>query len=131
MFRSRAEPVATKMSRRAGRWLWIIAGLDAVVLAWMAALGSWLDRCAGLCRVATLGGHHVLVMLLASVGLIMLIALAFLTEGFTKATSDQAAALAVACMLSVLAVAGPLSLFFVGLLVLSLWMRMHGHGLFR
>jgi hypothetical protein len=109
MSRLRARPDATSLSRRAGRWLWLAAGLDAMTLAWMVAAGSWLDSCAP-CRVATLGGRHVLVMLLASVGLIMLIVLAPLTEGFTLATPQQVGAIAVACMLSLVASAGILSL---------------------
>ena len=109
MSRLRARPDATSLSRRAGRWLWVTTGLDAMTLTWMVAAGSWLDRC-GPCRVATLGGRHVLVMLLASVGLIMLIVLAPLTEGFTLATPQQVGAIAVACMLSLFASAGIVSL---------------------
>ena len=120
MSRLRARPDATSLSRRAGRWLWVTAGLDAMTLAWMVAAGSWLDSCAP-CRVATLGGRHVLVMLLASVGLIMLIVLAPLTEGFTLATPQQVGAIAVACMLSLIASAGIVSLaLLVGFIALVL-----------
>ena len=73
MSRLRARPDAASCSRRAGRWLWVAAGTDCMTLAWMLAAGSWLAGCSP-CRVATLGGRHLLVMLLASVGLITLIA---------------------------------------------------------
>ena len=112
MFSSRGRPDARILPPRAGRWLWITASFDGMTLAWMVAAGSWLDSCSP-CRIVTLGGRHVVVMLLASVGLIMLLVLAPLTEGFTLATPQQVGALAVAGMLSLVAVAGVLSIALV------------------
>jgi hypothetical protein len=109
MFQRRMRPDAEGLSRRAGRWLWITLGFDCMGLAWMFGAGSWLDGCSP-CRVATLGGHRVVVILLASAGLIMLAVLAPFTEGFTLATPEQRGALAVAGVLSVVAFAGVLSI---------------------
>ena len=120
MFSSRGRPDARSLTPRAGRWLWITAGLDGMTLAWMVAAGSWLDSCSP-CRVVTRGGRHVVVMVLAAVGLIMLIVLAPLTEGFTLATPQQFSALAVAGMLSLVATAGVLSVaLLVGYIALVL-----------
>jgi hypothetical protein len=122
MFSSRGRPDARILPPQAGRWLWGTAGFDGMTLAWMLAAGSWLDSCSP-CRVATLGGRHVLVMLLASVGLVMLVVLAPLTEGFTLATPQQVGALAVACMFSLIASSGILSLaILVGFIAFVLWL---------
>jgi ABC-type transport system involved in cytochrome c biogenesis permease subunit len=87
--------------------------LDGVTLAWMLAAGAWLDSCSP-CRVATLGGHRVVVIVLASVALVTLVVLALLTEGFTRATPEEAGALAVARVVSLIASAGLVSLAFLG-----------------
>jgi hypothetical protein len=91
----------------------LAAALDAVTLAWMLAAGSWLDSCLP-CRVATLGGHRVVVIVLASVALVTLGVLALLTEGFTKSTPEEAGVLAVARVVSLIASAGLLSVAFLG-----------------
>jgi hypothetical protein len=109
MFGSRGRLDATSLPRWTGFWLWVTVGLDGMAMAWFIAAGSWLDSCSQ-CRVITLGGHRLVVMVLASVGLLILVVLAPLTNGFTLATPEQRAALAAACVLSLIALAGVLSI---------------------
>jgi hypothetical protein len=94
--------------RPARTYLALAAG--AVNVLWMAVFGSWLDHTSRLTSVASLGGHHVLVMLLAGTSCVALGLLAPLTAGFTLFTRTQAALRAGACVLSLIAALGVVSL---------------------
>ena len=76
----------------------------------MIAIGNWLDQTSRLTAVITLGGHHLLVLIMALVSFLMLAAAALLTDGFTSANKFGITLITVACMISVIALAGALSL---------------------
>jgi hypothetical protein len=100
--------------------------LDMVAVAWMIAAGDWFDQTNRLTSVITLGGHHNLVLLLALVAFVMLSALAVPTEGFTcPATNLELALIIIACLISVVALAGALS----AILLLALAAFLLGTGI--
>lgn len=106
------------------RWLLgSLAVLDMMVIAWMITpAGEWLDDALTLTAVATLGGRHELVLGLAAAGFMMLAGLAALTDGFTSATRVQIAFVVLAGTVSVVALAGAMSvllLLVTGALVLG------------
>lgn len=105
------------------RWIYGTLALSATMVLWMAVFGRWLDRTDRLTSVASLGGHHVLVMILSGVAGAALAVLAPLTGGYTMFSRQQAAVAAVACVVSLMAAIGVLSFLlatFVGLLMLRL-----------
>lgn len=109
-----------------GRARWLLgslAVLDMMVIAWMITpAGEWLDDALTLTAVATLGGRHELVLGLAAAGFLMLAGLAALTDGFTSATRVQIAFVVLAGTVSVVALAGAMSvllLLVTGALVLG------------
>jgi hypothetical protein len=110
MLRPGPEPHRVALSQRASRRLWLVAVLDMTAVAWMIAIGAWLDKTSRLTAVITLGGHHLLVLLLAFVGFLMLAVAALLTEGFTSAGKLGITLITIACLISVVALAGALSL---------------------
>ena len=123
---AREKPARIALSERAARRLWVVAILDLVVVAWMIAAGSWLDRASSVTTVMTLGGRHWLVLAMASGGLVLLVGLAIATQGFTSATRLQQALITLACAISVVALAGALStvlLMITAALVLGLVLR--------
>ena len=79
-------------------------------VAWMIAIGSWLDDTSRLTAVITLGGHHMVVLIMALAGFLMLALAALLTGGFTSAGKLEVTLITVACVISVVALAGALSL---------------------
>jgi hypothetical protein len=103
------QPTRTPLSERTARRLWIVAMLDMVLVAWMIAAGNWFDQTSKLTAVITLSGHHMLVMILALTGFGMLAALALLTGGFTSANRLEVALIIIACVISIVALAAPLS----------------------
>jgi hypothetical protein len=131
MLRPGPEPQRVALSQRASRRLWLVAVLDMTAVAWMIAIGSWLDKTSRFTAVITLGGHHLLVLILALIGFLMLAAAALLTDGFTSASKLGITLITVACMISVVALAGALSLILlvvaaallVGLLARLLFLR--------
>jgi hypothetical protein len=106
-------PQSRKRLQR-GRRTWVLMLLDAMAVAWMVSAGTWFDE-RGLLGVITLGGHPNLVTLLAVASFLVLAGLAVSTEGFTWASPAELALLALAGVLTTVALAGLLSL---GLLVL-------------
>ena len=107
---ARQQPTKIALSERTARRLWVVAVLDMMAVAWMIAAGDWLDqRTSRFAEVMTLGGHHLLVLILAAVGFLMLAGLAVLTDGFTSAGRLEIALLTIACTISVVALAGALS----------------------
>jgi hypothetical protein len=109
MLRPSPEPTKVALSQRASRRLWIVAILDMTAVAWMIAVGSWLDSTSRLTAVLTLGGHHLVVLIMALVGFLMLAVAALLSGGFTVAGKLELTLITVACMISVIALAGALS----------------------
>jgi hypothetical protein len=110
---SRQPAPRVALSERAGRRLWIVAVLDMMTVAWMIAAGNWLDTTSSVTAVVTLGGHHRLVLLLAILGFVMLTGLGLLTDSFTSAGKFELALMTMACMVSVVAVAGALTALLV------------------
>jgi hypothetical protein len=110
------------LSRRANRLLWIVAVLDMMAVAWMIAAGDKLDDASTLGAIATLGGRPAVVLGLALGGFLLLTALAVVTDGFSSASRLQLGLAIGACALSVVALAGALSVFLLlitGALVLG------------
>ena len=125
------RPTKVTLSERAGRWLWIVAVLDMMAVAWMIGAGDWLDqKTAGFAEVITLGGRHWLVLILAAVGFVMLAGLAVLTDGFTSASRLEIGLITIACTISVVALAGALSAMLL-LVVAALLLGFGGRLLFR
>jgi len=100
---------AKAFSERTRRKLWIVLAFDIVTVPWMLAFGSWFDETSKLTSVFTLGGHHKLVMIMAIVGFGLLAVLAILTDGFTATHMLHRALTIVACLISMTALAGALS----------------------
>jgi hypothetical protein len=127
MLRPPPERTPVKLSKRTARRLWILAALDMVAVAWMIAVGNWLDQTSGLTAVITLGGHHVLVLIMALAGFLMLASGAVLTNGFRYASKLRLILITAGCVISVAALAGALSallLFTLGALLLGFLARM-------
>ncbi len=97
--------------------LWVLAVLDAMVVAWMLSAGGWLDRTA---PVVTLGGHHVVVLWLAVAGFVLLGLMAVLTGGFTVARRELAPFVVLSALVSVVALAGVLSALLIVVLAVLL-----------
>ena len=110
MFRRVPEPVSP--SPRAKRVLWALATLDVMAAVWMLTAGEWLDHRSA---VMTLGGHHLVVFWLAVLAFAILAVVAPLTGGFATVGWIALAALSIAGVVSVVALAGMLSV--VGLVV--------------
>ena len=91
--------------------LWTLCTLDVMVLVWMTTVGEWLDSASRVTSVMTLGGHHRIVLGIALAGFLLLAGLAPVTQGFTAASRRQSGAVAVAGLLSGVALAGVLSVF--------------------
>ena len=127
MLRPPPERRPVRLSKRTGRRLWIAAALDMVAIAWMIAVGSWLDHTSKITAVITLGGHHVLVMIIALAGFLMLASGAVLTNGFRYANRLQLTLITAGCVISIAALAGAISallLLIVAALLLGFLARM-------
>ena len=85
MLRPGPQRTPVRLSKRNARRLWMLSALDMVAVAWMIAVGTWLDQTSKLTRVITLGGHHALVLILALVGFLILASSAVVTNGFRSA----------------------------------------------
>jgi hypothetical protein len=107
MWRPQLRP--QPLPKRAAFWLWSVATLDMVVLAWMIAAGRTFDEMSRLTRVVTLGGHHKLVLIMALIGFLMLAGLAVSTSGFFEANGLEVTLIILACVISIVANAGALS----------------------
>ena len=68
MLRPPPQRMPVRLSKRNARRLWLVTALDMVTVAWMIAVGTWLDQTSKLTQVITLGGHHALVLIMALVG---------------------------------------------------------------
>jgi O-antigen ligase len=110
------------LSPRAKRLIWIVAVLDMMAVAWMIAAGDELDDPSTFRAVVTLGGRPALVLGLALGAFLLLTALAVVTDGFSSATRLHLGLAIAACAVSVVALAGALSVFLLlvtGALVLG------------
>ena len=113
MFREKAGPIE-------GRYqlvLWALVALDVMVVAWMLAAGEWLD---GRMSVVTLGGHHLVVLWLAVSGFALLAGMALLTGGFTVARRWHLLLVVLSALVSVVALAGVLSVLLLVVLAVFL-----------
>jgi hypothetical protein len=113
----RQTPSRTGLRRRpasipAGRLWWIVL-LDAVTVAWMIALGSWLDRNTGHLSVVTLGGRHEVVIAVAGASFVVLAVVAVTSEGFTSLSRVELIAAALAGLMTVVAITGLLAVLIV------------------
>ena len=93
--------------------LWGVASLDVMAVVWMLRMGDWLDTANPVLSIVTLGGHHWLVFGLALAGFLLLAALAPVTHGFARTSRIQRVLLPAAGLMSVVALAGLLSIFAV------------------
>jgi hypothetical protein len=116
-----ASGTEVPLPSRARRLLWAVATLDVMAAAWMISAGDWLDHQSRVSAVTTLGGHHLVVLWLAVLAFAILAVLAPTTSGFAVASRLQLAALSVAGVVSVVALAGVLSVagFVVGVVLLA------------
>ena len=96
--------------------LWLLMAADLMTVIWMDAVGPWLDKTSALTAVATLGGHHVLVLVIAVVAFGMLATLAIATNGFTVMDRSMTVATNVACVLSIVALTGLITFVLAGLI---------------
>ena len=90
----------------ARRLLWLTAVFDVMVAAIMLAAGDWLDKTSRLTAVASLGGHHLVVLVLAATGFLALAIGAVLTDGYRTADRPQSALLSAAAVVSTVAIGG-------------------------
>jgi len=111
----RSRQLAVRPLELRPMWLWALMGFDVMELTWMKVFGDWFDTFSSVTSVATLGGHHQVVMALAAVGFVILAGLSVPTSGFTTASRRQTVVIAVGCVLSVVALAGFISFLFAAL----------------
>jgi hypothetical protein len=96
--------------------LWVLMATDLMTAIWMYSFGPWLDETSRLTATTTLGGHHQIVLVIAAAGFVTLAVLALLTDGFTKTSRNLTLATNVACVLSVVALAGLIAFVIAALL---------------
>jgi hypothetical protein len=109
MLRRTPERMPVRLSKRNARRLWMVTALDMVAVAWMIAVGTWLDQTSRLTKVITLGGHHALVLIMALVGFLILASGAVVTNGFRSANKLGLTLITAGCIISVATLAGALS----------------------
>lgn len=97
------------LPERAHLWLWAVAIFDMVAVAWGIAALDRFNQTSTLGSAITLGGHPRLILIMAVAGFAMLAGLAPLTRAFSRATELEFGLLIVACVISVVALAGALS----------------------
>jgi hypothetical protein len=116
-------PASSQTSRRSGVLLWLLMGADAAAVVWMTVVGSWLDSTSRLTSVATLGGHHVLVMVLAGGAFGFLAATTPMTAYVALPTRAEAVLVWMAYVMSLVALAGLISMLvavaLIGLLTIA------------
>ncbi len=95
---------------------WFLMVSDLATAIWMYTVGSWLDTTSKFTATGTLGGHHILLLIVALTGFLMLAALAVLTDNFTHSTPKLALARNIACIISIVALTGLLALILMALL---------------
>ena len=113
VFKEKAGP----MEGRYQLVLWALVALDVMVVAWMLAAGEWLDARMS---VVTLGGNHLVVLWLGVSGFALLAGMALLTGGFAVARRWHLLLVVLSTLVSVVALAGALSVLL--LLVLAVFL---------
>ena len=116
MLRPPPQRMPVRLSKRTGRRLWLVTALNMVAVAWMIAVGNWLDQTSRLTKVITLGGNHVLVLIMALVGFLVLASGAVVTNGFRTANKLGLTLITAGCIISVATLAGALSLLLLSML---------------
>ena len=111
------RPNQEPLPKGAQLWLWAVVITDIVMAALMTVAGDWFDQTSTLTSLVTLGARHRLILIMAVAGFAMLACLAPLTMAFSRATDLEKVLLSLACVFSVIAVAG--ALFAVLLLALA------------
>jgi hypothetical protein len=127
MLRGSPERRPVRLSKRNARRLWMVTALNMVAVAWMIAVGNWLDQTSRLTKVITLGGNHVLVLIMALAGFALLASGAVVTNGFRSANKLGLTLITAGCIVSVATLAGALSvllLFMLAALLLGFLARM-------
>lgn len=112
----RSARTDTRINSVSANGMWVLMGADLATVFWMYAVGPWLDRTSRLTATATLGGHHLVVLVLAAIGFVTLATLALMTEGFMRFSPGLALAKNAACVISVVALAGLFAFILVALL---------------
>jgi hypothetical protein len=82
----------------------------------MYTLGSWLDHTSKFTATATLGGHHLVVLIIAALAFLALATVAVLSDGFTALTPALTIAKNLACVISVIVLTGLVALVLGALL---------------
>ena len=98
--------VGTRIASKPAVSLWFVMAADLATVIWMHTVGPWLDSTSRFTETATLGGHHVVVLVLAAIGFATLATLAILTDGFARSTPRLSLARNIACVISVVALTG-------------------------
>ncbi|MFG1906421.1 hypothetical protein [Kribbella sp. NPDC048928] len=96
--------------------LWFLMSADLATVIWMYTLGPWLDHTSKFTATATLGGHHVILLVIAAVAFLSLATVAVLTDGFTTYDTRLSLAKNLACVISVIALTGLVALILGALL---------------
>lgn len=117
-------PIQRRSLPRHSTLLWVVMAADLMTVIEIQAIGEWLDTTSRLTAMATLGGHHVVVEVIAAAGFLLLAALALLTDGFTRISRRLALATNVACVLSVVALVGLIAFVLAALLSRVLFGRL-------
>jgi hypothetical protein len=99
------EPVP--LSRRTRTALWVVAAANLLVSSWLATVLTSLTPCSGfLCTIATLGDHHVVLLVLTGSCVAAMVGTAVMTGGLTRANGGHLAVLVPAAAVGVGAVLG-------------------------
>lgn len=105
-----------EVASRRSTMYWFLMVSDLATAIWMYTVGPWLDKTSKFTATGTLGGHHVILLIVAVTGFLMLAALAVLTDNFTHTTRNLAIARNIACIISIVALTGLLALILMAIL---------------
>ncbi|MFF1817323.1 hypothetical protein ACFVWG_08510 [Kribbella sp. NPDC058245] len=108
--------VEARVSARPSIMYWFLMVSDLATAIWMHTVGPWLDHTSKFTATGTLGGHHLILQIIALTGFLMLAALAVCTDNFTQTTPRLALLRNLACIISVVALTGMLALLLTTLL---------------
>ncbi len=108
--------VGAQVASRPSILCWFLMVSDLATVIWMYTLGSWLDNASRFTATTTLGGHHIILLIIALIGFLMLAVLAVLTDNFTRSTPRLALARNLACIISIIALTGMVALILITLL---------------
>jgi hypothetical protein len=116
--------LGTRMASRPSMSLWFVMAADLATVVWMYTVGSWLDHTSKFTATATLGGHHILVLVLAAIAFATLAILTLMTDGFAHTTPRLSLARNLACIISVVALTGLVALILASILSRILFGRL-------